>query len=174
MANSAFATMLGYQSSNEVLGLKTGADVYLNPMEQQRARDYASEDTRVGYETKWKRKDGKTITVRFGGRRLPDDDELPRGFEGFVEDITAHRSLQKQFEHAQKQEAVGRLAGGVAHDFNNLLMTISGYAQLLQESSADPEKVVKYATRIQDAGSKAATVTRQLLAYSRKQVLEPT
>jgi two-component system, cell cycle sensor histidine kinase and response regulator CckA len=174
MANSAFATMLGYQSSNEVLGLNTGADVYLNPMEQQRARDYASEDSRVGYETKWKRKDGETITVRLGGRRLPDDDELPGGFEVFVEDITEHRSLQKQFEHAQKMEAVGRLAGGVAHDFNNLLMIISGYAQLLDESSADPKKVVEYATRIQDASSKAATVTRQLLAFSRKQVLEPT
>ena len=96
------------------------------------------------------------------------------GFEVFVEDITAHRSLQKQFEHAQKMEAVGRLAGGVAHDFNNLLMIISGYAQLLDESSADPKKVVEYATRIQDASSKAATVTRQLLAFSRKQVLEPT
>ena len=96
------------------------------------------------------------------------------GFEVFVEDITAHRSLQKQFEHAQKMEAVGRLAGGVAHDFNNLLMIISGYAQLLDDSSADPKKVVEYATRIQDASSKAATVTRQLLAYSRKQVLEPT
>ena len=174
MANSAFAAMLGYQAPDEVLGLNTGADVYLNSTEQQRARDYASEDPKVGYETKWKRKDGKTITVRLGGRRLPDDDELPGGFEVFVEDITAHRSLQKQFEHAQKMEAVGRLAGGVAHDFNNLLMIISGYAQLLDESSADPKKVVEYATRIQDASSKAATVTRQLLAFSRKQVLEPT
>jgi two-component system cell cycle sensor histidine kinase/response regulator CckA len=174
MANSAFAAMLGYQGPDEVLGVHTGTDVYLDSTEQQRARDYASEDPAVGYETKWKRKDGKTITVRLGGRRLPDDDELPGGFDVFVEDITAHRSLQKQFEHAQKMEAVGRLAGGVAHDFNNLLMIISGYAQLLDESSADPKKVVEYATCIQDASSKAATVTRQLLAFSRKQVLEPT
>ena len=174
MANSAFAAMLGYQGPDEVLGLNTGVDVYLNSTEQQRARDYASEDPAVGYETKWKRKDGKTITVRLGGRRLADDDELPEGFEVFVEDITEHRSLQKQFEHAQKMEAVGRLAGGVAHDFNNLLMIISGYAQLLDGASADPKKVVEYATRIQVASSKAATVTRQLLAFSRKQVLEPT
>jgi two-component system cell cycle sensor histidine kinase/response regulator CckA len=174
MANSAFAAMLGYRASDEVLGLNTGADIYLNSTEQQRARDYASEDPAVGYDAKWKRKDGKAITVRLGGRRLPDDDELPGGFEVFAEDITEHRSLQKQFEHAQKMEAVGRLAGGVAHDFNNLLMIISGYAQLLDESSADPKKVVEYATRIQDASSKAATVTRQLLAFSRKQVLEPT
>ena len=174
MANSALAAMLGYQAPDEVLGLKTSADVYLSPTEQQRARDYASEHPKVGYETKWKRKGGEMITVRLGGRRLPDDDDLPGGFEVFAEDITEQRSLQKQLEHAQKMEAVGRLAGGVAHDFNNLLMIISGYAQLLDESSADPKKVVEYATRIQDASSKAATVTRQLLAYSRKQVLEPT
>jgi PAS domain S-box-containing protein len=174
MANSAFAAMLGYQDPDEVLGLNTGTDVYLNSTEEQRARDYASEDPAVGYETKWKRKDGKTITVRVGGRRLPDDDELPGGFDVFVEDITEHRSLQKQFEHAQKMEAVGRLAGGVAHDFNNLLMIVSGYAQLMEEASADPEKVIEYAIQIQDASSKAATVTRQLLAFSRKQVLEQT
>jgi len=69
-------------------------------------------------------------------------------------------------------EVVGRLAGGVAHDFNNLLMIISVYAQLMQESSTDPKKVVEYATHIQDASSRGATVTRQLLAFSRKQVLE--
>jgi PAS domain S-box-containing protein len=174
MANSAFAAMLGYQAPDEVLGLNTGTDVYLNSAQQQRARDYASEDPKVGYEAKWMRKDGKMITVRLGGRRLPDDDELPGGFEVFAEDVTEHRSLRKQFEHAQKMEAVGRFAGGVAHDFNDLLMIISGYAQLLGESVADPKKVVEYASRIQNASSKAATVTRQLLAFSRKQVLEPS
>jgi PAS domain S-box-containing protein len=166
--------MLGYQSPDELLGLNTGADVYLNPKEQQRARDYASEDSRVGYETNWKSKDGKTITVRLGGRRLPDDDELRGGYEVFVEDITEQRSLQKQFEHAQKMEAVGRLAGGVAHDFNNLLMVISGYAQLMEEPQTNQGKVSQYLNQIREASSKAASITRQLLAFSRKQVLEPT
>jgi two-component system cell cycle sensor histidine kinase/response regulator CckA len=174
MANSALAAMLGYQGPDEVLGLNTGADVYLIPTEQQRDRDYASKDPRVGYETRWKRKDGKTITVRLGGRRLPDDDELPGGVEVFVEDITEQRSLQKQFEHAQKMEAVGRLAGGVAHDFNNLLMVISGYAQLMQDPPTDSRKVSQYVTQIREASSRAAGITRQLLAFSRKQVLEPT
>src|SRR5207244_5527143 len=129
MANSGLATMIGYQTAGQVLGLTTGTDVYLNSTEEQCAGDYASADPAVGYETKWKRKDGKTIIVRLGGRRLPDDDELPGGFEVFVEDITEQRSLQERFEHAQKMEAVGRLAGGGAHDFNNLLMVISTYAQ---------------------------------------------
>ena len=174
MANPALAAMLGYETPREVLALNTGKDVYLNPEDQQRARDYASEDPMVGHETKWKSKDGKTITVRLGGRRLPDDDELPGGFEVFVEDITEQRSLQKQFEHAQKMEAVGRLAGGVAHDFNNLLMVISGYAQLMEQLRTDNPKVSQYVTQIREASSRAANITRQLLAFSRKQVLEPT
>jgi PAS domain S-box-containing protein len=175
MANSAFATMLGYQTPDEVLCLNTATDVYLTSVEQQRARDFASEDPAVGYETKWKRKDGKTITVRLGGRRLPDDGELPGGFEVFVEDITEQRSLQKQFEHAQKMEAVGRLAGGVAHDFNNLLMVISGYAELIEQSpTTESKKASQYVTQIREASSRAASITRQLLAFSRKQVLEPT
>ncbi len=94
--------------------------------------------------------------------------------EVLVEDITKKPSLQKQFEHAQKMEAVGRLAGGIAHDFNNLLMIISGYAQLIGKSATHAQRVREYAANIEDASSKAAAVTRQLLAFSRKQVLEPT
>jgi nitrogen-specific signal transduction histidine kinase/ActR/RegA family two-component response regulator len=112
--------------------------------------------------------------VRIAGRRLEDDSEFPGGYEVFVEDITETRSLQKQFEHAQKMEAVGRLAGGIAHDFNNLLMVISGYAQLLEKVSTNPQKVISHAGQIREAGAKAAGITRQLLAFSRKQVLEPT
>jgi two-component system cell cycle sensor histidine kinase/response regulator CckA len=175
MANSALVEMLGYQSQRELLGLNAATDMFLDPTERQRAiAVYESEGPAVRYETTWKRKDGAKITVRLAGRQLGREQEGPIGFEVFVEDITERQSLRKQFEHAQKMEAVGRLAGGVAHDFNNLLMVISGYAQLLDESSADPKKVVEYATHIQDASSKAATVTRQLLAFSRKPVLEPT
>jgi two-component system cell cycle sensor histidine kinase/response regulator CckA len=175
MANPGLVAMLGYQSQSEVLGLNAATDIFLDPTERQRAISlYGSGGPTARYETKWKRKDGARITVRLAGRQLGSDQDGPIGFEVFVEDITEQWSLQKQFEHAQKMEAVGRLAGGVAHDFNNLLMIISGYAQLTEASSADPKKVVEYATIIHDATSKAAAVTRQLLAFSRKQVLEPT
>lgn len=174
MANPAFATMLGYGTPQEVIGLNT-RDIYSNPAEWQRARDYAWEDPAVGYETRWKRKDGQIIIVRLGGRILPEDNnELPRGFEVFVEDITERRSLQKQFEHAQKMEAVGRLAGGVAHDFNNLLMIISSYAQLMHDRKQDSEAVSQYIAQIRGAASRAAAITRQLLTFSRKQAVEPT
>jgi PAS domain S-box-containing protein len=175
MANPALVAMLGYQSQSELRGLDVATDIFLDPAERQRAISlYGSEDPTARYEAKWKRKDGAKITVRLAGRQLGSQQGDPTGFEVFVEDITEQRSLQKQFEHAQKMEAVGRLAGGVAHDFNNLLMIISGYAQLMGASPADPKKVAEYATHIQDASSRAATLTRQLLAFSRKQVLEPT
>jgi PAS domain S-box-containing protein len=174
MANPALVEMLGYQSQSELLGLNAATNMFLDPTECQRAiAVYESQGPTARYETKWKRKDGTRITVRLAERELREQ-EGPIGFEVFVEDVTEQQSLQKQLEHTQKMEAVGRLAGGVAHDFNNLLMIISGYAQRMEEVSGDPEKVVEYAALIQDASSKAASVTRQLLAFSRKQVLEPT
>jgi PAS domain S-box-containing protein len=174
-ANPALVEMLGYQSQEELLRVNAATGMFLDPTERRRAIAlHESEGATARYETTWKRKDGVMITVRLAGRKLEREQEGASGFEVFVEDITERRSLRKQFEHAKKMEAVGRLAGGVAHDFNNLLMVISGYAQLLDESSTNPKKILEYATHIQDASSKAATVTRQLLAFSRRQVLEPT
>jgi nitrogen-specific signal transduction histidine kinase/ActR/RegA family two-component response regulator len=103
-----------------------------------------------------------------------DERGQPAGFEIFVEDISERLLLQKQFEHAQRMEAVGRLAGGIAHDFNNLLMIISSYAQLLEESPLDPALVRQYAGQVREAASRAGSVIRQLLAFSRSQVMEPT
>jgi two-component system, cell cycle sensor histidine kinase and response regulator CckA len=173
MANRALVAMLGYQRADEVLGHNI-ADVYTDPAERERVLDgFSSERSSLGQETKWIRKDKKSIVVRLAGRRFSSEDELSGGYEIFVEDITETKSLQKQFEHAQKMEAVGRLAGGVAHDFNNLLMVMSGYAQLLGESSRDAAKVVQYANQIREASSKAAGISHQLLAFSRKQVVDP-
>src|SRR5207244_11260828 len=106
-------------------------------------------------DTRWKRSDGTNITVRLAGRQLCDERGSPLGFEVFVEDITERRLLQKQFEHAQRMEAIGRLAGGISHDFNNLLMIISSYAQLLEESPHNPQLVTQYAGKVRGAASRA-------------------
>jgi nitrogen-specific signal transduction histidine kinase/FixJ family two-component response regulator len=90
-----------------------------------------------------------------------------------AEDITERRMLEQQFRQAQKMEAIGRLAGGIAHDFNNLLMVISGYTQMLLEELKGESPLRKAATEIGKAGDRAASLTRQLLAFSRKQVLSP-
>jgi PAS domain S-box-containing protein len=90
-----------------------------------------------------------------------------------LRDMTEHRQLEGQFRQAQKMEAVGHLAGGVAHDFNNLLGVITGYSELLKKR-LEPEHVGQRALeQIRGAADRAAVLTRQLLAFSRKQVLEP-
>jgi len=88
-------------------------------------------------------------------------------------DVTDRKKLEEQFRQAQKMEAVGRLAGGIAHDFNNLLMVIQGYADLLAERLPAGESLRRNAEQIQAAAQRAAALTRQLLAFSRKQILAP-
>jgi len=175
MANPALITMLGYQSEKEVLGLDTKTDFYCRPEDRQRAIDKFTDSIFIkDYEANWKRKDGKEICVRLGGRMvIPEAGQL-QIYEVFVQDITEEKLLQQQLQQAQKIEAIGRLAGGVAHDFNNMLMIIDSYTELLDGAKDDLEKQKQYRTHIRDAVKKAAAITKQLLAFSRKQVLEPT
>ena len=91
---------------------------------------------------------------------------------GFAEDITEWKRLEGQLLQSQKMDAVGRLAGGIAHDFNNLLTVINGYAQLLEENPAVPENLRSDVASIHHAGKRAAQLTGQLLAFSRKQPLK--
>ena len=93
---------------------------------------------------------------------------------GVAHDVTETKRLEAKFLQAQKMEAVGRLAGGIAHDFNNLLMVMGCSADLLQENRLDDLKVDKFSQQIRDAVDKAARLTRQLLAFSRQQVLQPS
>jgi two-component system, cell cycle sensor histidine kinase and response regulator CckA len=88
-------------------------------------------------------------------------------------DITDRKQLEEQFRQAQKMEAVGRLAGGIAHDFNNLLMVIQGYADLMAERLPAGDSLRRNAEQIQTAAQRASSLTRQLLAFSRKQIMEP-
>jgi nitrogen-specific signal transduction histidine kinase/CheY-like chemotaxis protein len=88
-------------------------------------------------------------------------------------DVTDRKQLEEQFRQAQKMEAVGRLAGGIAHDFNNLLMVIQGYGDLLVERLHASDPLRKNVEQIQTAAQKATSLTRQLLAFSRKQMLAP-
>ncbi len=88
-------------------------------------------------------------------------------------DVTRERQLEEQLRQAQKMEAIGRLAGGIAHDFNNLLTIINGYGQLLMERASGEEPLSSQLSEIRKAADRAASLTRQLLAFSRRQVLAP-
>ena len=92
---------------------------------------------------------------------------------GICRDITEHKLLEKKFYHAQKMEAVGRLAGGVAHDFNNMLSIILGYAELDLSELTPSDPMYKGLKEISKAGRRAADITRQLLAFARKQPIAP-
>src|SRR4029077_8218977 len=108
------------------------------------------------------------------GRFQLDEHGKPVRGLGISQDVTERHALEDQYRQAKKMEAVGRLAGGVAHDFNNLLTAILGYCELLLEDfdPADPRKAD--IVEIQRAGASAAGLTRQLLAFSRKQIIELT
>ena len=171
--NPALIGMLGYSSALEVLALDPQKDVFLDPVEYTRLFDEFRRTGRMdGFEVRWKRKDGATITVRISGRAVAGGDEPADVLEAIAEDITERRVLEDQFRQSQKMEAVGRLAGGIAHDFNNLLMVISGYTEVLLDQLALGHPLHAKAEAIQQASDRATTLTRQLLAFSRKQLLE--
>lgn len=119
------------------------------------------------------RKDGKpfwnSLTV---SPVLNDNGELTH-FVGVQTDVTERRQLEEQFRQAQKMEAVGRLAGGVAHDFNNLLTAIKGFSELTLMQLGQNDPLRGNIEEIRKAGNRAAKLTRQLLAFSRRQVLQP-
>jgi two-component system cell cycle sensor histidine kinase/response regulator CckA len=171
--NPALIGMLGYNSALEVLALDPQKDVFLDSGEYARLVDEFRRTGRMdGFEVRWKRKDGAAITVRISGRAVASENEPADVLEAIAEDITERRVLEDQFRQSQKMEAVGRLAGGIAHDFNNLLMVISGYTEVLLDKLSAGDPLHLKAEAIQQASDRATTLTRQLLAFSRKQLLE--
>ncbi len=119
------------------------------------------------------RPDGSVLSIEVNGGLIRGADELPAGRVFVVKDITARVALESQLRQAQKMESIGRLAGGIAHDFNNLLTVINGYSNVLLNMRELPELVRADLKEINKAGERAAELTRQLLAFSRKQVLQP-
>jgi two-component system cell cycle sensor histidine kinase/response regulator CckA len=169
--NPALTEMLGYDSEEGLLAANLDEEIF---------RDADARETIIkdrgeifdGAEATWHRRDGTAIHVRLSGRPVRDPEWPSTCYELIAENVTEQWALEKQFRQAQKMEAVGRLAGGVAHDFNNLLTVIKGHAELLLDRTKGDEWFQRKAEQIEKAANRAATLTRQLLAFSRMQVLQ--
>jgi two-component system, cell cycle sensor histidine kinase and response regulator CckA len=148
----------------------------VNPEDHHWVRHAVREALRTGeaygaeYRVRWP--DGSEHWLASAGRVLHASSGRTRRMRGITYDVTDRRGLEDHLRRAQKMEAIGQLAGGVAHDFTNLLMVILGHVELLQERPALDANVTKNIEAIQKAADRAAGITQQLLAFSRKQVLQ--
>lgn len=173
-ANPALARILGYESPEELTTTATGQQLYV---ELARREEFIQEiETRglvKGFEIQMFRKDRSRIWVSVSARATRDANGKLLCYEGSIEDVTERRHLEERLVQSQKMEAIGTLAGGIAHDFNNLLTAIIGYSQLAGGRVSKDEPIYKEIEEIRKAGMRAAELTSQLLAFSRKQVLQP-
>jgi PAS domain S-box-containing protein len=167
-------SILGW-ARDEVVSRGWWAD-QVHPEDRERARaergSVLSAD-RVGQEYRLRRKDGSYRWVLDESRLVRDAAGAPEEVIGAWLDVTEKKSLEAQLQQSQKMEAIGRLAGGIAHDFNNLLTAIRGYADLLREQIREGDPRRADVDEIRRAADRAAGLTRQLLTFSRRQVLQP-
>ena len=173
LVNPALEKILGY-SREELLHANLPTDIFRLPSEHEKFNQtVVHEQYFKDVELEWKRKDSTPITVRCSGWPVKDGNGSVAYIEVFAEDVTERRVLERQLRMAQKMEAVGRLSGGIAHDFNNLLGVIIGYSQVLKRSLGPASPSFEHAEEIEKASQRAVSLTRQLLAFSRQQVLDP-
>jgi two-component system cell cycle sensor histidine kinase/response regulator CckA len=173
--NHKFCDIVGY-SAQELLAGKFQEITYSADLEADLThvhRMLAGETQSCLMEKRFVRKDGSLVWVNLTDALVRHSSGDPKYFISVVQDITGRKHLEGQLLQAQKMEAIGRLAGGVAHDFNNLLTVIIGYCQILLTRLGDRNPICLEINEIKMAGERAAKLTGQLLAFSRRQIVRP-
>ncbi len=173
--NSGAQRIFGY-SEDEAIGMhveELSFEEERGSEEVAQRLQHLQREGRVEFEGWRRRKDGSRFWGSMLGSVLREEDGSTRGIAIVIRDLTEKRRLEERLQQSQKMDAIGRLAGGVAHDFNNLLMIINGYAELLSSHLSAVPELSEAANAIRDAGERAATLTGQLLAFSRKAIVEP-
>ena len=173
IANRVALRFLG-KTLDQVIG-KTAGDLFESAvarrLEESDAEVLKNEDMN-SFELPVTR-EGRARTYLMGRNAFHDAEGKAIGIISVGRDITEYRLMEERLRQSQKMEAIGTLAGGVAHDFNNILMVISGYGSVLNDALATDPKLRGHVEQIQKAGERAASLTRQLLAFSRKQTIQP-
>lgn len=171
--NPAFVQMMGFPDQETLIKINS-ENIYPNPDEREQWRSLAERHGIVrNHEVQMQRFDRTVISVCLTCRVVRDSEGQVLFYEGNLEDVTERRKLEEQVLHSQKMEAVGQLAGGVAHDFNNMLSVIMGYAELIRMDLADDDPLGGSIKEIHKAGIRSMELTRQLLAFARKQTIKP-
>jgi len=182
--NPAMAEMFGYDSPEAMIRevADIGAQFYADAEQRRQVvfRQLNAPGDIMNHLNRYLRLDGSEITANLYLKTIRDADGNPMFFDGIIEDITerlqaeeAHQRLESQLVQAQKMESIGRLAGGVAHDFNNMLSAIMGYSDLALNRIDPNQKVHDYIQEVRNAANRSADLTRQLLAFARKQSVIP-
>lgn len=174
LVNDSLCEIMGY-SREELLGMnfrrlmdKKNSALVL----QAYNNVFANGEANPGVDYEITRSDGSIRSVSASISPILDGDGIIKGFRGILRDVTQARHMEEQLRQSAKMEAIGRLAGGVAHDFNNILTAMMGYAAMLALQFPDNGPAQDKLNQIGRAGERAADLTRQLLAFSRKQMLD--
>jgi PAS domain S-box-containing protein len=144
------------------------AECYPEPEDRQRVRDFIARSDGQWGDFRTRTRAGRVIDTTWARVHLSNGVSI-----GIGQDITERKALEEELRQAHKMEAIGQLAGGIAHDFNNLLTAVIGYSELAIAESKQGEPLSTYLGQIRQAGDRAEALTHQLLAFSRKQVLQP-
>jgi PAS domain S-box-containing protein len=171
--NPAGLELFGYDCKEKFMSLDIDKDLY-DDSEARAA--FMREMDRYGFvkdfEVTLKRSDGERIIVSITANTVHDDKGRVIAYRGILRDMTGYKQLEQQLIQAQKMEAVGKLTGGIAHDFNNILTTIMGYAGLMQMKIGKDDPIMSNLEHILGATERAKKLTKGLLAFSRKQIME--
>ncbi len=172
--NPAGVELFGYESKEDILKINIAEDIYTDPNERKKYRSIIDRDGHIkDFEVNLKRKDGTGIIAIETTTVIRDDQGNILAYQGIIRDITRKRKLENQLFQAQKMDSIGMLSGGIAHDFNNILTALRGYTDLalmkIPREAPEENEIIGIRRGIE----RAENLTRQLLAFSRKQIIEP-
>ncbi|HZV87490.1 MAG TPA: response regulator [Candidatus Binatus sp.] len=171
--NPALVRILGCDSIKDLMPPALVRDIFRYPAHYAEAMAACRQEGQTHIaETEWRRRDGGVVVVRLHLRGLSVA-ELTASVEVIAEDVTEVRAIERQLHQSQKFEAIGQLAGGIAHDFNNVVGAILGWAELGFEQSRSYPQISERFARIREQAERAAALTRELLAFARRQILQP-